>query len=221
MVYGIVISIIPVAISYYLKKVLESLHFLSEFLKNFIEQLPLFFLVIVVSFFLRGIFFIYFKKEESIFVGIKIFTGIVLDLLILSAIATMNLSIIIKSIDIVVIYSLGGILTSLFAFIISPFFVDEHPEISLINYGMATGTTATGLMLLNSYKTINDKSSQQAILVYGSAAPMSAPFIGGGMISLLIPLLIKNGFFYLLFITLFIMLVVLIIANLSLKKIYK
>ena len=86
---------------------------------------------------------------------------------------------------------------------------------------MATGTTATGLMLLNSYKTISDKSSQQAILVYGSAAPMSAPFIGGGMISLLIPLLIKNCFYYLLFITLFITLVVLIIANLSLKKIYK
>ncbi len=174
--------------------------------------------MIVVSFFLREIFFIYFKKEESIFIGIKIFTGIVLDLLILSAIATMNLSIIGKSLDIIVVYSLGGILTSLFAFIISPFFVGEHPEISLINYGMSTGTTATGLMLLNSYRTINDRSYQLAILVYGSAAPMSAPFIGGGIISLLIPLLIKNGFFYLLFITLFITLIVLVIANLSLKK---
>ena len=215
------ISIIPVAISYYLKKVLGSLYFLSEFLKNFIDKLPLFFLVIVVSFFLREIFFIYLKKEESILVGIKIFTGIVLDLLILSAIATINLSIIGKSLDIIIVYSFGGIITSLLIFFISPIFVDEHPEISLINYGMSTGTTATGLMLLNSYKTINDQSSQQAVLVYGSAAPMSAPFIGGGIISLVIPFLIKNGFFYLLFMTLFLLLIILIMINILFKKIYK
>ena len=52
---------------------------------------------------------------------------------------------------------------------------------------MSTGTTATGLLLLR----IVDKDLQSgAAEDYALAAPLSAPFIGGGILTLSMPLIL-------------------------------
>jgi ESS family glutamate:Na+ symporter len=206
LIYGFIFPILPVTIAYVLKNIILKSDLFSIDINNFIDKLPLFFVVILFTFFIKKILFYKLYNKEQIEIGIKIFTGIILDVMILSAIATMNLKMVFKSFDIIVFYTICGIFISLLIFFISPFFIDDFPEISLINYGMATGTTAIGLMLLNSFKSIQDKSSQLAIIVYGSAAPLSAPFIGGGILSFLVPMFILKGyFFHLFFITIFIL----------------
>jgi ESS family glutamate:Na+ symporter len=65
---------------------------------------------------------------------------------------------------------------------------DRWMELGLINYGMSTGTTATGLMLLR----IVDKDLETgAAEDYALAAPLSAPFVGGGLLTLMMPLLLQ------------------------------
>ena len=62
-------------------------------------------------------------------------------------------------------------------------------ELGILNYGMSTGTTATGLMLL---RVIDRDLSSGAAEDYALAAPMSAPFIGGGMITFSLPVLLTQ-----------------------------
>ncbi len=62
-------------------------------------------------------------------------------------------------------------------------------ELGLINYGMSTGTTATGLMLL---RIIDSDFRSPAPADYALAAPLSAPFIGGGIITFTLPFLMER-----------------------------
>ena len=62
-------------------------------------------------------------------------------------------------------------------------------ELGILNYGMSTGTTATGLMLL---RVIDRDLDSGAAEDYALAAPMSAPFIGGGMITFSLPVLLAQ-----------------------------
>ena len=60
-------------------------------------------------------------------------------------------------------------------------------ELGIINYGMSTGTTATGFVLL---KIVDKHLDSRAAEDYALAAPLSAPFIGGGMLTIALPLLV-------------------------------
>lgn len=62
-------------------------------------------------------------------------------------------------------------------------------ELGILNYGMSTGTTATGLMLL---RIIDRDLDSGAAEDYALAAPMSAPFVGGGMITFSLPVLLQQ-----------------------------
>ena len=59
-------------------------------------------------------------------------------------------------------------------------------ELGLINYGMATATTAQGMLLL---RIVDPDLESGAAEDYAAAAPLSSPFIGGGVLTVLgIPL---------------------------------
>ncbi|MDA1016971.1 MAG: sodium:glutamate symporter [Planctomycetota bacterium] len=62
--------------------------------------------------------------------------------------------------------------------------VDYWFELGIINYGMSTGTTATGLVLL---RIIDKDMDSGAAEDFAMAAPLSAPFIGGGVITFMLP----------------------------------
>ncbi len=65
---------------------------------------------------------------------------------------------------------------------------DRWMELGLINYGMSTGTTATGLLLLRMVDTDLESGAAQD---YALAAPLSAPLIGGGLLTLMMPLVLE------------------------------
>ena len=65
---------------------------------------------------------------------------------------------------------------------------DRWMELGLINYGMSTGTTATGLLLL---RMVDKDLESGAAEDYALAAPLAAPFIGGGLLTLMMPLLLE------------------------------
>ncbi len=60
-------------------------------------------------------------------------------------------------------------------------------ELGILNYGMSTGTTATGFTLL---KMIDRDLDSGAAEDYALAAPLSSPFVGGGMLTIGLPLLV-------------------------------
>ncbi len=55
-------------------------------------------------------------------------------------------------------------------------------ELGLLNYGMSTATTAQGVLLL---RIVDRDLDTDAASDYAAAAPLSAPFIGGGVITVL------------------------------------
>lgn len=60
-------------------------------------------------------------------------------------------------------------------------------ELGILNYGMSTGTTAQGMMLL---RIVDQDLESGAAEYYAMAAPLSAPFIGGGIVTLTLPLIL-------------------------------
>jgi ESS family glutamate:Na+ symporter len=63
-------------------------------------------------------------------------------------------------------------------------------ELGLLNYGFSTANTPQGLMLL---RIVDPDLRTNAATDYAVAAPLSAPFIGGGIITFLVlPVLLER-----------------------------
>jgi len=113
-----------------------------------------------------------------------------MDLLVVAAIATLNIAAVIKlAIPFMVLVVCGMVWTSVCLMVISRRVLPSSHwfELGLINYGMSTGTTATGFVLL---RIIDPELKTDAAKEYAMAAPFSAPFIGGGMLTIALPLLV-------------------------------
>ncbi|MGB7348081.1 MAG: sodium/glutamate symporter [Pirellulaceae bacterium] len=113
-----------------------------------------------------------------------------MDILVVAAIASLNLqavvALIVPFLTLMVCGSIwAGVCLLVFAKWLLP---KEHWfQLGLINYGMSTGTTATGFVLL---RMVDPELKSGAAEDYALAAPLSAPFIGGGMITVALPLLV-------------------------------
>ncbi|MBW7858382.1 MAG: hypothetical protein H3C43_08845, partial [Leptonema sp. (in: Bacteria)] len=116
---------------------------------------------------------------------IRLFHGLVLEGLILSAIATLSLKTIHEySLILFILCGSATILTILLHFFAAPKLLPYHyPDLALLNYGMSTGTTAVGVALL---RTLRPRIPIVPLNIYGFAAPLSGPFIGGGILSLVV-----------------------------------
>ena len=113
-----------------------------------------------------------------------------MDLLVFAAIATLNLKVVETFLGPLLILLVAGFLWTGFCllFLSSRLLPRDHWfELGLINYGMSTGTTATGFVLL---RLVDPKLQSGAAEDYALAAPLSSPFIGGGMLTIGLPLLI-------------------------------
>ncbi|QDT08619.1 sodium/glutamate symporter [Planctomycetes bacterium K23_9] len=117
-------------------------------------------------------------------------TSTAMDVLVVAAIASLNLEAVAALLVPFLILMVGGLIWAtvcllMFARWILP---REHWfQLGLINYGMSTGTTATGFVLL---RMVDPELKSGAAEDYALAAPLSAPFIGGGMITIALPLLV-------------------------------
>jgi ESS family glutamate:Na+ symporter len=124
--------------------------------------------------------------------GIRRICGLAMELLIVSAIASLDLSAVFA-----LFVPVSFLLLAAFAWVGVCLLVIGRRllprrywfELGILNYGMSTGTTATGLMLL---RIIDRDLDSGAAEDYALAAPMSAPFIGGGMITFSLPVLLAE-----------------------------
>jgi ESS family glutamate:Na+ symporter len=113
-----------------------------------------------------------------------------MDLLVVAAIATLNLEAVATFFLPLTILFLGGALWSISCLLVIAPRILPRPhwfELGLINYGMSTGTTATGFVLL---RLIDPELQTDAAKEYALAAPLSAPLVGGGLVTIGLPLLV-------------------------------
>jgi len=121
--------------------------------------------------------------------AIRRITAFAMELLIVSAVASLDLRAVFSfMIPITLLLVLGSVWVGLCLLVIGRRLLPGRYwfELGILNYGMSTGTTATGLMLL---RIIDKDLESGAAEDYALAAPLSAPFIGGGMITFSLPFL--------------------------------
>lgn len=117
-------------------------------------------------------------------------TSMAMDILVVAAIASLNLQAVAAMlVPFSVLFICGGIWAAVCLLLISRWLLPKKHwfQLGLINYGMSTGTTATGFVLL---RMVDPELKSGAAEDYALAAPISAPFIGGGMITIALPLLL-------------------------------
>lgn len=113
-----------------------------------------------------------------------------MEVLVVAAITSLKLSAVAALIGpFSILFVCGAIWAAICLMVISRHVLPrEHWfELALVNYGMSTGTTATGFVLL---RVIDPELKTDAASDYALAAPLSAPFIGGGILTIALPLVL-------------------------------
>ena len=116
-----------------------------------------------------------------------------MEFLIVAAIASLNLALVAKAIvPLSILLIVGFAWTAVCLLYISRRLLPSAYwfELGILNYGMSTGVTASGLMLL---RIIDKDFDSGAAEDYSLAAPLSSPFVGGGVVTVvLIPGTLQN-----------------------------
>lgn len=141
--------------------------------------------------------------------------GVALDFLVVSAIASLNIQVVIKYALPFTLLMIAGILwMSLLTWYLAPrMFPDAWFERAIVEFGMQTGVTAMGLMLL---RVVDPQFDTEAAPSFGFKQIVYEPLLGGGLITSLAPILIiQLGMWYSLFITGAVMAAFMLIALVS------
>ncbi|QEG02015.1 Sodium/glutamate symporter [Stieleria maiorica] len=113
-----------------------------------------------------------------------------MEILVVAAITSLKLSAVAALIGpFSILFVCGAIWTAICLMVISRWVLPREYwfPLALINYGMSTGTTATGFVLL---RVVDPELKTGAASDYALAAPLSAPFIGGGILTIALPLVL-------------------------------
>ncbi|WDQ14721.1 sodium/glutamate symporter [Rhodopirellula sp. P2] len=161
-------------------------------LASIVGSFPLFIYTLfggaIVRMLLRAIGQVHLIDEQTI----HRISGTSMDLLVVAAVATLNLAAVASLWVPLAILLMAGSIWSTFCLlflsrkILPP---EKWFPLGLINFGMSTGTTATGFVLL---RVVDPELKSGAAEDYALAAPLSAPFIGGGMITVAMPLVVLS-----------------------------
>lgn len=117
--------------------------------------------------------------------------GMALEILIVAAMASLNVSAIFSYWFPLLVGSVAVFAaTLLWMFWVCPHIFKEcWFEIAITQYGVKTGVAAVGYMLL---RTCDPKVETEAGSIYALSTPFSSPFIGGGLLTTAIPFLLRN-----------------------------
>ncbi|NNM25860.1 MAG: sodium:glutamate symporter [Phycisphaerales bacterium] len=124
--------------------------------------------------------------------SIKRLVAIAMEFLIVAAVASLRLEAVVTYfLPLLLLVTLGCAWAVVCLVVIAPRLLpaDYWFELGIINYGMSTGTTAQGMMLL---RIVDPDLESPAAEDYALAAPLSAPFVGGGLITLALPVLLPR-----------------------------
>lgn len=120
--------------------------------------------------------------------SLRTIQGLALDLLIVSAVASIELPVVVdNAAALAILMVLAAGLAIGFFFLVGPrIFQQDWFEQAIINFGSLTGVASVGLMLL---RAVDPGLNTVAGRAYALRAPFLSPFIGGGLITSLVPIL--------------------------------
>ncbi|OYP29849.1 sodium/glutamate symporter [Rhodopirellula sp. MGV] len=113
-----------------------------------------------------------------------------MEVLVVAAITSLKIETVVTyALPFAILFLFGAIWTAVCLMLISRWVLPRENwfPLGLINYGMSTGTTATGFVLL---RVVDPDLKSTAANDYALAVPISAPFIGGGLLTIALPLLV-------------------------------
>ena len=119
--------------------------------------------------------------------------GLALELLIVAAIATIKVPVVVAYALPLLIVSIGSLGALLFYFFVLGPRIFKHQwfEHAIVNFGTLAGVTAVGLMLL---RTVDPEMKSDAGKAFAMRAPFFSPFVGGGLLTSILPILaVKYG----------------------------
>ena len=161
---------------------------------DFIAEFPLFSIALLFALLVRFLGRRAGLLPPGLVEEIRKLTAITLEILIISALATLRLTAFTQNLTIFLVMMGSALLFCIFSLlVIAPRLLPEKQwmELGLLNFGMSTGVTALGLLFAGS---LRGRLNPGVARVYALAAPFSAPLIGGGIISFLLPDMTRRGF---------------------------
>ena len=120
-------------------------------------------------------------------------SGAALDYLVVSAVATIQISVVAKNwLPLLILIVAGAVFSVACVIFIAPrLFKEAWFERAIADFGQATGVTATGLMLL---RTVDPENKTVAASSFGYKQLIHEPFMGGGLwTALALPLVFTMG----------------------------
>jgi glutamate:Na+ symporter, ESS family len=157
-----------------------------------LPEFPLFVYALLFSVIIRNFLIMIGKKKIIDNAIISFLSNFFMEILIFTAISTMNLDVISEALlPMLILFGMGFSWNLFCHYYIRKKLLPEDIsfELSILNFGMLNGTTAIGLMLL---KMIDPELKSRAMKVYAESAPLTSPVIGGGALTLSLPYLISN-----------------------------
>lgn len=115
--------------------------------------------------------------------------GIALDVLVVAAITSIKLSAIADNLIPIILISILAAVSMVFYFywICPRLFKEDWFEQGILHFGVNTGVTAVGFMLL---RTVDPEMNTIASKAYAIQAPITSPLLGGGLVTALVPSMI-------------------------------
>lgn len=117
--------------------------------------------------------------------------GIALDFLVVAAVASISIPVVLENwvallstMVVVALISLG-----IFYFIGPRIFREHWVENSIVNFGAMTGVVSVGLLLL---RAADPQMKTNAYRGFALRAPFASPFVGGGLITAMFPILVAQ-----------------------------
>jgi len=149
---------------------------------QFMEYIPLFPLAMIGGLVVQLLFD---KFDKSRLIDRQIITriqGFSLDVLIISAIATLSLSVLGEYFVPFVLLALAGVAWNVFGFFVfGPRMLPDYwLERAVGDFGQSTGVTATGLMLM---RVADPEMKSPAVEGFGYKQLVFEPFLGGGLVT--------------------------------------
>ncbi len=163
----------------------------GDFSKEVISSLPVFPLILIGSLLIR---YIIEKTEKTAFISqiLQREMGILsTDLLIFSAMASLNLSIVMKNLTIIILLTIFGLLWNILCIAFFSYFVfdDFWFEKGLVEFGNSTGVVASGLLLL---RLADPNNLSKTLPIFTSKQLFAQLLLSGGFFTVLSPFLLSR-----------------------------
>lgn len=120
--------------------------------------------------------------------SLRTIQAVALDVLVVSAVASIQLPVVAGNVGaLAVLMVLAAALAIGFFFVVGPrLFRQNWFEQAIVNFGSITGVSSVGLMLL---RTVDPDLTTVTGKAYALSKPFRSPFIGGGLITAVVPIL--------------------------------